>query len=69
MPDVAGKGALLVNPFSITSMHEGLEKLISDSKLRDTLINEGFENVKRFEVETISAMYYEVYSSLVKRGK
>lgn len=69
MPDVAGKGALLVDPFSIKSMREGLEKLISDSKLRDTLINEGFENVKRFEVETISAMYFEVYSSLVKRGK
>ena len=69
MPDVAGKGALLVDPFSIKSMREGLEKLISDSKLRDTLINEGFENVKRFEVETISAMYFEVYSGLVKRGK
>jgi glycosyltransferase involved in cell wall biosynthesis len=69
MPDVAGKGALLVDPFSIKSMREGLEKLISDSKLRDTLINEGIENVKRFEVETISAMYFEVYSGLVKRGK
>jgi glycosyltransferase involved in cell wall biosynthesis len=69
MPDVAGKGALLVDPFSITSMREGLEKLISDPKLRDTLINEGFENVKRFLPETISEMYYEVYSSLVKRGK
>jgi glycosyltransferase involved in cell wall biosynthesis len=69
MPDVAGKGALLVDPFSIKSMREGLKKLISDSKLRDTLINEGFENVKRFEVETISAMYFEVYSGLVSRRK
>ena len=69
MPDVAGKGALLVDPFSIKSMREGLEKLISDSKLRDTLINEGFENVKRFLPETISEMYFEVYSGLVKRGK
>jgi glycosyltransferase involved in cell wall biosynthesis len=69
MPDVAGKGALLVDPFSIKSMREGLEKLISDSKLRDSLINEGFENIKRFLPETISAMYFEVYSGLVKRGK
>ncbi len=69
MPDVAGKGALFVDPFSIKSMREGLEKLISDAKLRETLINEGFENTKRFLPETISAMYLEVYSSLVKRGK
>ena len=69
MPDVAGKGALLVDPLSIKSMREGLEKLISDSKLRETLTNEGFENVKRFDPEVVSAQYYDVYSSLVKRRK
>ena len=69
MPDVAGNGALLVDPISIKSMREGLEKLISDASLREKLIQAGFENVKRFLPETISEMYYEVYSSLVKRRK
>jgi glycosyltransferase involved in cell wall biosynthesis len=69
MPDVAGNGALLVDPLSIKSMREGLEKLISDAILREKLIQAGFENVKRFLPETISEMYYEVYSSLVKRRK
>jgi glycosyltransferase involved in cell wall biosynthesis len=69
MPDVAGNGALLVDPLSIKSMREGLEKLISDAALREKLIQAGFENVKRFDCETISEQYYEVYSSLVKRRK
>ena len=50
-------------------MREGLEKLMSDASLREKLIQAGFENVKRFDCETISEQYYEVYSSLVKRRK
>lgn len=69
MPDVAGKGALLVDPFSISSMREGLEKLISDSKLRDTLINEGFENTKRFLPEVVADQFLKLYSSLLPKGK
>lgn len=69
MPDVAGNGALLVDPLSIKSMREGLEKLISGATLREKLIQAGFENVKRFDCETIAEQYYEVYSSLVKRRK
>ena len=69
MPDVAGNGALLVDPLSINAMREGLEKLISDASLREKLIQVGFENVKRFDCETISEQYYEVYSSLGKRRK
>ncbi len=67
MPDVAGKGALLVDPFSISSMREGLEKLISDSKLRDTLINEGFENTKRFLPEVVAQQYFTLYQILVSK--
>jgi glycosyltransferase involved in cell wall biosynthesis len=67
MPDVAGKGALVVDPFTIKSMREGLEKLISDAKLRDALLKEGFENVKRFDAGIISEKYLELYRSLVKR--
>jgi glycosyltransferase involved in cell wall biosynthesis len=64
MPDVAGNGALLVDPLSIKSMREGLEKLISDATLREKLIQAGFENVIRFDAETISEQYYRLYKAL-----
>jgi glycosyltransferase involved in cell wall biosynthesis len=48
-------------------MREGLEKLISDAKVRNSLLKEGFENVKRFDAEIISEQYLEVYRSIVKR--
>lgn len=65
MPEVAGDGALLVDPLCVKSMHEGLRKLISDNELREKLIQEGFENVKRFDPKTISDKYFELYQSLL----
>jgi glycosyltransferase involved in cell wall biosynthesis len=65
MPEVAGNGALLVDPLSVQSMREGLQKLISDKDLREELIQEGFKNVKRFDPKTISDKYFELYQSLL----
>jgi glycosyltransferase involved in cell wall biosynthesis len=45
-------------------MREGLEKLISDATLREKLIQAGFENVIRFDAETISEQYYRLYKAL-----
>lgn len=38
MPEVAGDAAHLVNPFSVTSISEGLTKLATDAAYRDLLI-------------------------------
>jgi glycosyltransferase involved in cell wall biosynthesis len=65
MPEVAGDGALLVDPLSVKSMREGLRKLISDSDLREKLIQKGFENVKRFDPKNISDKYFDLYQSLI----
>jgi glycosyltransferase involved in cell wall biosynthesis len=65
MPEVAGNGALLVDPLSVKFMREGLRKLISDNDLREKLIKEGFENVKRFDPKTISDKYLDLYQSLI----
>ncbi|MDD4353778.1 MAG: glycosyltransferase family 1 protein [Candidatus Nanoarchaeia archaeon] len=48
MPEVAGKGALLVNPYSINEITNAMKKILKDKKLRGRLIKEGFKNVKMF---------------------
>ncbi len=50
MPEVAGKGAILVNPYNIDDIVKGMKE-IEDSKTRDKLIKAGFENIKRFSWE------------------
>ncbi|MFN5440728.1 MAG: glycosyltransferase family 4 protein, partial [Flavobacteriia bacterium] len=69
MPDVAGKGALLVDPFSVKSIKEGLQQLISNDSLRNELIAAGFENCKRFDPAVVAQHYLKVYRSLLPKEK
>ncbi len=50
MPEVAGKGAILVNPYSVDDIVKGMERVAREGE-RVKLIKRGFENVKRFSWE------------------
>ncbi|SHF73244.1 glycosyltransferase family 4 protein [Flavisolibacter ginsengisoli] len=64
MPEVAGNGALFVDPYNIDCIREGISKLIEDDTLRDVLINNGLENIKRFELKRIASMYHRLYQEV-----
>ncbi len=61
MPEVAGEGALLVNPADPHTIHRAVMRLISDANLRDSLIHAGFENVARYRPDSVARRYEEVY--------
>ncbi|KAA3649607.1 MAG: glycosyltransferase family 1 protein [Bacteroidetes bacterium] len=64
MPEVAGDGALLVNPYSVEEIKNGMVKLIQNEELRKELIKKGLENVKRFEPQKISQQYRDLYMKI-----
>jgi glycosyltransferase involved in cell wall biosynthesis len=47
-PEIAGDGALLVDPFNIPDITFNLQRLLDDRILRLSLMERGYENVKRF---------------------
>ena len=49
LPEIAGQGALFVNPANPAQIAEAVKQVIDDSRLRDKLRQLGFENVKRFD--------------------
>lgn len=51
MPEVAGNAALLADPFRPTDIYFQMKKLAEDPKLRNELIQKGFENIKRYTWE------------------
>jgi glycosyltransferase involved in cell wall biosynthesis len=61
MPEVAGPGACLVDPFDPAAIRAGLLRILGDVAYRDELIYAGLENVKRFHPQRIAGMYWEVY--------
>jgi glycosyltransferase involved in cell wall biosynthesis len=64
MPEVAGKGAVLVDPFSIESIRNGVQLVINDSATRSEIISQGLINVNRFKPLTIANQYKDLYSKL-----
>lgn len=65
MPDVAGAGALLVDPLSVSSIRNGIEELCKNAELRANLIAEGFKNTQRFLPAEIAQKYLALYRRLV----
>ena len=48
MPEIAGEGALYVNPYSTVSISNALNKIINDKTLRQTLSEKALINSKKF---------------------
>lgn len=66
MPEVAGDAAVLVDPFSVTSIREGFLKIITDDEYRRELVERGFSNAKRFDNVAIARQYISIYESLLR---
>jgi len=69
MKEVAGKGAVLVDPYDSQSIRDGINKIIDDNQFRDQLVEAGFENVKRFDPELVAGQYAELYKELMLNKK
>ena len=65
MPEVAGDAACIVDPFDINSIKDGVQRIINDSSYREQLINAGFKNIKRFQVENIAKQYESLYCEIL----
>ena len=48
LPEVAGGAALLVDPSDADGIAAAMRCIVADSALRETLIEDGFANVRRF---------------------
>jgi len=65
MPEVAGDGALLVDPFDPVDIREAILKIIHNEGLRADLIRKGRENADRFSADRVANQYYELYKSMI----
>ena len=65
MPEVAGEGACLVDPFDVASIRDGILKVINNKKYRDDLIQNGYENISRFKADVVAKQYESLYDKIV----
>jgi glycosyltransferase involved in cell wall biosynthesis len=48
LPEVAGDAALIIDPYSCDQIANGIVQLASDEKLRETYIQKGYQQAKKF---------------------
>lgn len=65
MSDIAGKGAILVDPESVESIRNGYEVA---KKEYGEKVQFGLENVKRFRLDVITDRYYEYYKNVINNN-
>lgn len=63
MPEVAGGGALLADPYSVASIRKAILSAIQNASLRKELIVKGLENSRRFRGEEIALRFEKLYES------
>lgn len=67
MPEVAGKGAILVNPNQPDEIKKAILKIVHDDELRLNLVRTGYNNVQRFNVASVVALYEALYKRVLAK--
>jgi glycosyltransferase involved in cell wall biosynthesis len=69
MPEIAGEGALLVNPFSEKDIAEKLLALEKDDKLYQRQVDYGLQRVKQFSWKNSAESLLKVYKEVAGKEK
>jgi len=66
MKEISGGTTVLVNPTDINSIRKGF---IFAKENYDTLVRQGFENVKKYSSETVTKQYLQCYNYIMGKYK
>lgn len=65
MKEVAGEGAILVDPNNIMEITAAIRSVIHNETDLTSLLEKGRQNAEKFKVEAIAQQYFELYSRIV----
>lgn len=63
--EVAGDGACLIDPFDVSQIREGMQRIVEDPFYRNHLIESGLHNVSRYSPARISSHYLALYKRMM----
>ena len=69
LPEIAGEGALLVDPTDVDAIADAMLRLSQDEALRQRLIAAGHENVKRFSWAKAASETLALFVRVAQQGK
>jgi glycosyltransferase involved in cell wall biosynthesis len=66
IPEVTGDAACLVDPLSVDDIVRGLRKIVFDSEYRQKLVEQGFNQIKKFSWRRTAAEYIRLYKEVLR---
>ncbi len=66
MPEVGGDAVTYVDPMNVEDIKKNLDLVMNDGKLREKMIEKGFERIKQFSWEKAVKETYAVYKKLAE---
>lgn len=69
MSDVAGGAAVMVDPESVDSIRDGIQRILADAELRIRLRDAGTENIRRFDTAEIGSEYLKLYQAILSKSE
>lgn len=69
LPEVAGEGAILVNPESSIEIVGAVNRIRSDDVFRQRLIESGRENAAKYTAKSVAAEYVKLYQQVIEGSK
>ena len=64
LPEIAGSASLLIDPYNISDIAAAIENILTDEKLKDSLIEKGIERAAEFNWKKTATRYLEVFGKL-----
>ncbi|GAB6869047.1 glycosyltransferase family 4 protein [Bacteroides rodentium] len=64
MTEIAGDAACLVNPYSVESIKDGINKIVTDCSYRKNLIENGLQNILKYSVQIMGKQYMKLYKEI-----
>lgn len=68
LPEVAGRGAFYIDPYSVEDISAAIEKILTNEALSLELVVAGYENAKRFSWEASSKQMGKIIESVMTDG-
>lgn len=64
MKEVAGCGAILVDPYSVKDIRNAYLSVIQNQEIRENLIREGLKNIENYKIKKVTQQYINLYKKL-----
>lgn len=65
LPEAGGDGAYYVNPSDVNALAEAMQKVYIDDRLRNKMIEQGWQHAQKFTLEKCTAAVMNVYKKVV----